>query len=309
MRVDGALGAAGRSGGVGEKQGVGGPDGDAAAVAGGREQVAPGCFAGARGSRGHVVDDDDVLDRRAGLECLGEQRLHLDAAATAHRTVGDDDCDGAGILDSRRDRGGGEAREERDDDRAQRRDGVTGDHGCRNHGQEQGDRVSSLHTEGAKARCDMLHLVLQVAVGEDRGCAVLGDVRHRFRVRVIALPPRDAGIDDVEAGAHEPLGVFDPGTKVEHPGVRRAKGQLQVVHDRIPVPADIGDGCPAQLVEGAQPVGRAEPGHVGAVDVLRRRRPRVFGHERLLGMASMRSAMMLRWMKVDPPAIAVPRDW
>jgi hypothetical protein len=23
----------------------------------------------------------------------------------------------------------------------------------------------------------------------------------------------------------------------------------------------------------------------------------------------MRSATMLRWMKVDPPAMAVPRDW
>ena len=29
----------------------------------------------------------------------------------------------------------------------------------------------------------------------------------------------------------------------------------------------------------------------------------------LLGMPSIRSATMLRWMNVEPPAIAVPRAW
>ena len=239
----------------------------------------------------------------SGAICTARRRRTVPSATmTAH---------GPRVLQPRGNCIGREAGEQRHEHGAEAGDRVHRDHCFGDHGQEQRYRVAATDAQAAQPLGCAAHRIVEFGIGQRAGGAVLGlvdDGRTTGR-RGVGGPAVDAAVDDVQGAADEPVGVLDACGQVDDPVVGRPEPQAEVLDDRIPVPADVGDRSRPQLGQPGDAMRAGQPGDVGVVDVVLGRGPGVVRHGQPLGIPSMRSATMFRWMNVEPPAMAVPRAW
>ena len=185
-----------------------------------------------------TTQDDDVAERGgAGRRAVGGL-LHRDGPPPARAGVAGDQHGRARVDQPARDSGGGEAREDRHGERAERRNGVERGHGLRHHRQQQRHGVALADPEVLEALRETRRLAGELGVRPDarRPLLALPDDGLAPRARGIAGEALDARGRQVEPPADEPARPLRPARLVQHLRVRLGERDAEIADHRIPEP-------------------------------------------------------------------------
>ena len=152
-------------------------------------------------------DDEDLLDRAVlGGDGRVDGRLERGGRAAAVAAVGGDDDPGLGVGDPRVQRLGREATEDHGVRGADPRAGQHGHDRLGDHRHVDGDAVALAHAERLEGVGRLLHLAVQVGVGDGPGVARLALEVDGDAVAVAGLDVAvHAVVGGVELAAHVPL--------------------------------------------------------------------------------------------------------
>ena len=249
-----------------------------------RDKVVPKAVA-AEGHR-HVVQaetlpDDDVRHGRCALQGLVRDLLHRHDLATAQRSVRRDQRLRLRVRKARCNCGCGEAGEDRHLHSTEVRARVRRDRHLRRHGQEDADGVSRPDPDRRQPLGEAVDRVRKLPPGERDAQPVLGLPDGRLLLGELAgRPAVDAVPGEVQLRADEPPRPFRAVRGVDDLCPRLRELEAQILDQRRPEALGLLDRDAMEVAVALDPEPPRQPGHVGALDLLRRRRPDELGHAR-----------------------------
>ena len=225
--------------------------------------------------------DDGVRHRRRALQRLVGDLLHRHDLAAAERTVGRDQRLRLGVCETRRDRRRGEAGEDRHLHGSEVRARVRRDRDLRRHRQVDPNRVALADPDRREPLGQPVDGVRQLAPRERDAQPVLRLPDRRLFLRELpGRPAVDTVPRQVELPADEPPGPFGTVRCVDDLRPRLGELEAEVIDHGRPEAFRLLDRDPMEVVVALDPEAPREPGHVGAFDLLGRRRPDEVSHAR-----------------------------